>query len=213
MVPDLPKTVSTGCGRRRQLGDTTTVPENVTCLACADYGRAEQLRDAENAEALMSLGDAELATLARPGKAALTVAQLQQIAHEHRVTAASYPQTRRDHDEVARLLAWRGTGRTDPRPYREVLDTALGQPGPPRSWAASTTGLIPGGTDGGSPRRPPTRSCWLKCAAAEMTPSHAGVVARILLRLTEDGKAPDGPGCQDPSARRALAGSGRTTAA
>jgi len=22
-------------------------------------------------------------------------------------------------------------GRTDPRPYREVLDTALGQPGPP----------------------------------------------------------------------------------
>jgi hypothetical protein len=92
IAPDLPKTVGTGCGRRRQLADTTTVPENVTCLACADYGRAEQIRAAEDAELLMSLGDAELATLAQPGKPALTAAQLQQVAREHRAMAARYPQ-------------------------------------------------------------------------------------------------------------------------
>jgi hypothetical protein len=96
MAPDLPKTVGTGCGRRRQLSDTTTVPEHVTCLACADYARAEQIRAAENAEALIPLGDAELAALAQPGKPALTVAQLQQIAGEHRAMAARYPQARRE---------------------------------------------------------------------------------------------------------------------
>jgi hypothetical protein len=92
MAPDLPKTVGTGCGKRRQLSDTTTVPENVTCLVCAEYGRAQQVQAAEDAEALLRLGDAELAALATPGKSALTVAQLQQIAAEHRATAARYPQ-------------------------------------------------------------------------------------------------------------------------
>jgi hypothetical protein len=91
MAPDLPKTVGTGCGRRRQLSDTTTVPENVTCLACADYARGQQIQAAENAEALIALGDAGLAALAEPGKPALTVAQLQQIASEHRATAARWP--------------------------------------------------------------------------------------------------------------------------
>ena len=94
MAPDLPKTVGTGCGRRRQLSDTTTVPENVTCLACADYARAQQIQAAENAEALTTLGDARLTALAEPGKPTLTVAQLQEMASEHRATAARYPQTR-----------------------------------------------------------------------------------------------------------------------
>lgn len=96
MAPDLPKTVGTGCGRRRKLSDTTTVPEKVTCLACAEYARAQQLQAAEGAEALLSLGDAELATLATPGKPALTVARLQQIAAEHRAAAARYPQAERE---------------------------------------------------------------------------------------------------------------------
>jgi hypothetical protein len=91
IAPDLPKTVGTGCGKRRQLSDTTTVPEHVTCLACADYGRAEQIRAAGNAEALLSLGDEKLASVASPGKPALTMAQLQQIADEHRAMAARYP--------------------------------------------------------------------------------------------------------------------------
>lgn len=92
IAPDLPKTVGTGCGKRRQLSDTTTVPEHVTCLACADYGRDQQIQAAESAEALLSLGDEKLASLASLGKPALTVARLQQIADEHRTMAARYPQ-------------------------------------------------------------------------------------------------------------------------
>ena len=91
LAPDLPKTVGTGCGKRRKLSDTTTVPGKVTCLACADYGRQQQIQAAEIAEALLSLGDARLADLAEPGKPTLTVAQLRQIASEHRETAARYP--------------------------------------------------------------------------------------------------------------------------
>lgn len=91
MAPDLPKTTGTGCGRRRQLSDTTTVPEHVTCLACAEYGRNQQLEAAATAEVLLSLGDADLAGLSSPGKPALTKAQLQQIADEHRAMAARYP--------------------------------------------------------------------------------------------------------------------------
>jgi hypothetical protein len=90
LAPDLPKTVGTGCGRR-QLSDTTTVPENVTCLACADYARAQQIEAAENAEALTTLGDARLTALAEPGKPALTVAQLKEMAREHRATARPLP--------------------------------------------------------------------------------------------------------------------------
>lgn len=92
VAPDLPKTVGTGCGKRRRLSDTTTVPEKVTCLACADYGRAQQVQAAEMAESLLSFGDAELAALAEPGKPALTVARLRQIARDHREMAARYPQ-------------------------------------------------------------------------------------------------------------------------
>jgi hypothetical protein len=91
LAPDLPRTVGTGCGKRRKLSDTTTVPGKVTCLACADYGREQQIQAAENAEALLSLGDAKLAALAEPGKPALTVARLRQIASDHRETAARYP--------------------------------------------------------------------------------------------------------------------------
>jgi hypothetical protein len=92
LAPDLPKTTGTGCGRRRQLSDTTTVPENVTCLACADYARAQQLEAAETAESLIALGDASLAALAKPGHPALTVARLRELAGEHRAMAARYPQ-------------------------------------------------------------------------------------------------------------------------
>lgn len=91
LAPDLPKTVGTGCGRRRKLSDTTTEPGKVTCLACADYGRDQQLQAAETAEALLSLGDAKLAALAEPGRPALGVAGLRQLASGHRETAARYP--------------------------------------------------------------------------------------------------------------------------
>ena len=34
VAPDLPKTTGTGCGLRRPLASTSTVPEEITCLAC-----------------------------------------------------------------------------------------------------------------------------------------------------------------------------------
>ena len=39
LAPDLPKTVTTGCGRRRPFAMTSTAPESVTCLACREYAR------------------------------------------------------------------------------------------------------------------------------------------------------------------------------
>jgi len=43
LVPDLPKTVGTGCGVRRPLAMTSTAPEKITCLACRDWACAEYL--------------------------------------------------------------------------------------------------------------------------------------------------------------------------
>ena len=40
VTPDLPKTVGTGCGLRRPLASTSTVPEEITCLACREWLRA-----------------------------------------------------------------------------------------------------------------------------------------------------------------------------
>jgi hypothetical protein len=59
LVPDLPKTVGTGCGRRRPIAMTSTVPERVTCLACRDYGRAEYLTWAAIAQVTAELAEAE----------------------------------------------------------------------------------------------------------------------------------------------------------
>ena len=36
VAPDLPKTTGTGCGMRRPLTMTSTVPEKITCLACRE---------------------------------------------------------------------------------------------------------------------------------------------------------------------------------
>ena len=43
VVPDLPKTVSTGCGLRLRLPSTSTVPEQITCLPCREWLRGECL--------------------------------------------------------------------------------------------------------------------------------------------------------------------------
>jgi hypothetical protein len=42
-TPDLPKTVGTGCGLRRPFASTSTVPEEITCLACREWLRGECL--------------------------------------------------------------------------------------------------------------------------------------------------------------------------
>ena len=43
VAPDLPKTVGTGCGLRRLLASTSTVPEEITCLPCREWLRGECL--------------------------------------------------------------------------------------------------------------------------------------------------------------------------
>ncbi len=58
LVPDLPKTVGTGCGVRRPLAMTSTVPEKITCLACRDYARAEYLIWAGMAHAAAEIAEA-----------------------------------------------------------------------------------------------------------------------------------------------------------
>jgi hypothetical protein len=59
MAPSLPKTVGTGCGARRPLAMTSTVPEKVTCLACRDWAREEYLTWAGMAHAAAELAEAE----------------------------------------------------------------------------------------------------------------------------------------------------------
>ncbi|MGO8956279.1 MAG: hypothetical protein ACLQFR_02715 [Streptosporangiaceae bacterium] len=80
---DLPKTVGTGCGKRRPIAATSFVPERVTCLACRDYGAAEQLRWAELAELAIAIVSEPYANGASPE-------ELAEAAREHRTMAARY---------------------------------------------------------------------------------------------------------------------------
>jgi hypothetical protein len=83
LVPDLPKTVGTGCGRRRPIAMTSTVPERVTCLACRDWARAEYLTWAGIARAAAEVAEAE------PGFAAkATPADLRDEERTYRELAA-----------------------------------------------------------------------------------------------------------------------------
>ena len=63
VAPDLPKTVRTGCGLRRPFGSTSTVPEEITCLACREWLRGECLFWADAAARALELSAAE----SRPG--------------------------------------------------------------------------------------------------------------------------------------------------
>ena len=89
LVPDLPKTVSTGCGRRRPIAMTSTVPETVTCLACRDYARAEYLTWAAMAEAAAQLAEPRAAIAAKA-----TPADLRAEERTHRELAARFEVTR-----------------------------------------------------------------------------------------------------------------------
>jgi hypothetical protein len=105
VAPDLPKTCGTGCGLRRRLADTSKVPEKVTCLACREWAAEREMEMAGSAEALASLGDAELARLGTPGRPALTAAQLRAMAAGHRWMAARYRGARENVVDAAQLMA------------------------------------------------------------------------------------------------------------
>ena len=55
VAPDLPKTTGTGCGLRRPLTSTSTVPEEITCLACREWLRGECLFWADAAARAVSI--------------------------------------------------------------------------------------------------------------------------------------------------------------
>jgi len=91
LVPDLPKTVGTGCGVRRPLAMTSTVPERVTCLACRDYARAEYLTWAAMAQVAAELAEVEpRAAIA----AKATPAELRAEERTYRQLAARFEVTR-----------------------------------------------------------------------------------------------------------------------
>jgi hypothetical protein len=59
VAPDLPKTVRTGCGLRRPFASTSTVPEEITCLACREWLHGECLTWAAMAHVAAELAEAE----------------------------------------------------------------------------------------------------------------------------------------------------------
>jgi hypothetical protein len=79
VAPDLPKTVGTGCGRRRPIAMTSTKPERVTCLACRDWAREHYLTWAGMARA------AALIAAAEPRAAAAARATPAELYAEERV--------------------------------------------------------------------------------------------------------------------------------
>jgi hypothetical protein len=91
LVPDLPKTVGTGCGVRRPLAMTSIMPEKITCLACRDWARAEYLLWAGMAHAAAELAEAEpRAAIA----AKTTPADLRAEEQTYRALAARFEVTR-----------------------------------------------------------------------------------------------------------------------
>jgi hypothetical protein len=59
LVPDLPKTVGAGCGRRRPPTSTSTRPESITCLPCREWAREQYLMWAGLAHAAAEVAVAE----------------------------------------------------------------------------------------------------------------------------------------------------------
>jgi hypothetical protein len=84
VVPDLPKTTGTGCGLRRPLASTSTVPEQITCLPCREWLRGECLFWADAAARALELSMAEV----RPGSP--TVEDLRAEERAYRQLAARF---------------------------------------------------------------------------------------------------------------------------
>jgi hypothetical protein len=90
LAVDAPKTVTTGCGKRRPYAMTSIVPERVTCLACREHARRHHLDQAETAESLMSIpGTDPIWATARVSPAGLA-----SEARKHRALAARFEVTR-----------------------------------------------------------------------------------------------------------------------
>ena len=88
VAPDLLKTVGTGCGLRRPFASTSTVPEEITCLACREWLRGECLFWADAASRALELSMAEV----RPGSP--TAEDLRAEERAYRQLAARFEVTR-----------------------------------------------------------------------------------------------------------------------
>jgi len=86
LAVDAPKTVTTGCSRRRPYAITSTVPEKVTCLACREHAAAVYRQEAESAESLLKISADDAIWLT----AKVTPAMLAGQAIEHRALAARF---------------------------------------------------------------------------------------------------------------------------
>jgi hypothetical protein len=75
-------TVGTGCGKRREKGRTSTSPAEVTCPECREWGAAEEVTMAENAEAVAGLPGPFLAE-----HGMMTAADFGELARQHRAAA------------------------------------------------------------------------------------------------------------------------------
>jgi hypothetical protein len=85
VIPDLPKTVGTGCGLRRPFASTSTVPEQITCLPCREWLRGECLFWADTAARALELAG-------RPGFP--TAEDLRGEERTYRALAARFEVTR-----------------------------------------------------------------------------------------------------------------------
>ena len=83
LVPDLPKTVGTGCGVRRRIAMTSTRPESITCLPCRDWAAAQYVQWAQ-----LSAATADLA--AEPGWRGPSIAELLDEERQYRALAARF---------------------------------------------------------------------------------------------------------------------------
>jgi hypothetical protein len=91
LVPDLPKTVGTGCGVRRPIAMTSTRPEAITCLPCREWAHEEYLTWAGIARAAAELAEAEPSAAVA---AKTTPADLRDEERTYRALAARFEVTR-----------------------------------------------------------------------------------------------------------------------
>ena len=88
VTPDLPKTAGTGCGLRRPLASASTVPGEITCLACREWLRGECLFWADAAACTLELA-------AGPDMPGFPTAEdLRGEEHTYRALAARFEVTR-----------------------------------------------------------------------------------------------------------------------
>ncbi len=89
LAVDAPKTVTTGCRRRRLYVMTSTDPSSVTCLACREYAAGQHEDLAAAAGAVISLASADPRAAAEIAERAGGIGAVAGLAVEHRLAAAA----------------------------------------------------------------------------------------------------------------------------